>query len=334
MPGSQTAWFRRGAKAERALSQSARTLLASWPIEEHAKCEILQTARRRGRRSTQWTQRPRTHDRGDLWAIVWLLAPFCLVLPLYATNVNWIPFTPANANVVDGFLETTPGILAIALGFLLARWWVRIIRPNWLRYAAAELDHPVCLSCTHWNAQLHVGDNCLKCGHQLVNPADTTTAAELPENLRTIVSSWPIDLRTRTRLTRRYAVARRTRNLTGGPRGHRLPKTWLLMVNAFVLVCFGLMLFFGNKLETLTWLPSSLRSWLDGYGAAITIMLLLIFFGGLWLSERRIRFSDRCALAAAASRLELPVCPECLAWNPDAPGTCPGCPAPEAADSD
>lgn len=326
MSGFDGAWSHRSQRANRALSRSAREVLNSWPVEKEDVHKILEIASQRGRRSAQWTRTSLTHDRGDLWAIAWLLGPFFLVLPLYAADLTALNFFPfVRSDLMAGLLESIPGALAIILGLVLARWWIRIIRPGWLMYAAAEAGYPICLSCRYWNVEVNEENCCSECSTPLVHPTNLTKTAELSEDLREIVDTWEIDERTRARLARWHHAARKSRSPMDGWLSRRIPKASLLIANGVVLICFGMLLFFGNKLETVVWIPAWLQWLIQGYGAILAVLLLLFFFSGLWLAERAHGHSDRSSLAQAAVKLDLPVCPRCLQWCPQGAKDCLQC---------
>ena len=86
-----------------------------------------------------------------------------------------------------------------------------------------------------------------------------------------------------------------------------------------------MLLFFGNKIEAIAWIPDWMHTLLNAYGTLIATLLLISFFGGLWLAERNRERDNRQALRIAANRIQLPVCPECLSWRSEEDAPCRRC---------
>ena len=303
------------------LSRSAREMVAAWPLNQDDTQAVVSRAARRDVAKNKKL----FHDREDLWVIAWLIAPMLPVALVYAVydSSNLDLYRWLGSDLLVFLVEVIPGLLGASVGFLLAFRWLRVLRPNWLRTVAFEMGHPVCRACSHWNFGNELVDRCRECGQRLsVTPS--TKAQSLPKDTSELIEHWVIPPDVEDAFLTRYEAIHA---------GEQLRQRWgrsarrfaCALVNLTLFVAGAAVLLFGNKLKGMPDVPPEIKSLVQDHGGFIATGLLILFLTGLWVSSALDQRASRRALVGAALDVELPACPRCLEWCPDANGQCPVC---------
>ena len=305
------------------LSRSAREMVAAWPLNHDDTQAVVSRAARRDVANNKKL----FHDREDLWAVAWILVPMLPVAVLYAVydNTNLNLYRYLRSDLLVFLVEVIPGLFGALIGCLLAFWWLRVLRPNWLRTVAFEMGHPVCRTCSHWNFGTEIVERCRECGQRL-SEASPPNLKRLPETASDLTGHWVIPPDTEDTFLQRY-WAIHTGEHSRQRWGRFARKTACVLLNMTFFAAGAVVLFLGNKLNDMPNMPPKLTSLMQDHGGVIAIGLLILFFAGLWFSSLMDQRVIRRALAGAARDLELPVCSKCLEWCPDSSQHCPVCKA-------